>query len=231
MIYTQPATFINWLTLIIIAASLSLIIGAVFWDVPNSDPQLHLNDRLGYHISTMCLMAWPLLLMLSVSEVKRSRRTVERDIKDGLYGRLTYIIAQSIINLPPSLFVWLIYLVPSYSMSGLYMQSLNDYDGFYIYVGVMLLYLICMQKFLLAFVYLIPSKSLGVTLCAVVSSVFTVSCGFLVHYKDLPGFVKFLDYINPSTWTLPFLISRELSPEAIASSSALMYCRNKQVKK
>jgi hypothetical protein len=53
---------------------------------------------------------------------------------------------QSIINLPPSLFIWLIYLVPSYSMSGLYMQSLNDYEGFYVYIGVMLLYLVGRPK-------------------------------------------------------------------------------------
>lgn len=91
MIYTQPATFITWLTLIVIAASLSLIIGAIFWDVPNSDPQLNLNDRIGYHYSVMCVMSWPLLLLLTLSEVQRNKNTVDRDIKDGMYTRLTYI--------------------------------------------------------------------------------------------------------------------------------------------
>lgn len=94
MIYTQPATFIAWLTLIVISASLSLIIGAIFWDVPNSDPQLNLNDRLGYHYSVMCVTSWPLLLLLTLSEVQRNRNTVERDIKDGLYTRLTYIVSK-----------------------------------------------------------------------------------------------------------------------------------------
>lgn len=94
MIYTQPSTFINWLTLIVIAASLSLISGAIFWDVPNTDPQLNLNDRVGYHYSVMVLMSWPLLLMLMLAEVCKNRETVERDIRDGLYGRLTYIISK-----------------------------------------------------------------------------------------------------------------------------------------
>lgn len=94
MFYTQPNTFLNWLTLIIVSASLSLIIGAIFWDVPNSDAQLTLNDRQGYHYSVMCVMAWPLLLFLTISEIRRNRRTVERDIKDGLYGRFTYILTK-----------------------------------------------------------------------------------------------------------------------------------------
>lgn len=47
MVYTQPNTFIKWLTLVMMSASLSLVFGGIFWDVPNSDPQLILNDRLG----------------------------------------------------------------------------------------------------------------------------------------------------------------------------------------
>lgn len=94
MFYTQPSTFINWLMLIIISASLSLGIGAIFWDVPNTDSQLTLNDRLGYHYSVMCVTIWPLLLLLTLAEVRRNRNTVERDVKDGLYGRFTYILTK-----------------------------------------------------------------------------------------------------------------------------------------
>nr|CAH7724908.1 unnamed protein product [Callosobruchus chinensis] len=46
------------------------------------------------------------------------------------------------LNLPPSVFIWLIYVVPSYSMSGLYMQSLNNYDGFYIYIVTSALFML-----------------------------------------------------------------------------------------
>lgn len=98
MFYTQPNTFVSWLTLIIMSVSLSLIMGAIFWDVPNSDPELNLNDRLGFHYGTMCVMAWPILLFLTVLEVRRNRQTVERDIRDGLYGRFTYIFTKVIFS-------------------------------------------------------------------------------------------------------------------------------------
>lgn len=94
MFYTQPNTFIHWLSLIVLSVSLSLIVGAIFWDIPNSDPQLNLNDRLGYHYSIMCISIWPILLTLTISDIRRNKATIERDIKDNLYGRTTYIITK-----------------------------------------------------------------------------------------------------------------------------------------
>lgn len=94
MFYTQPNTFVNWITLIIMSTSLSLITGAVFWDVPNTDSQLNLNDRLGYHYSVMCIATWPILLTLTLSEMRRNRSTVERDIRDALYGRFVYMFVK-----------------------------------------------------------------------------------------------------------------------------------------
>lgn len=94
MFYTQPNTFVTWLSLIIISVSLSLVMGAIFWDVPNTDSELVLNDRLGFHYGIMCVMVWPILLYLTLLEVRKNRRTVERDIKDKLYGRLTYIVTK-----------------------------------------------------------------------------------------------------------------------------------------
>lgn len=60
---------------------------------------------------------------------------------------------------------------------------------------------------------------------------FFCSSGYVLHYKDMPLYFNWLKYINPMSWLLPYLINRELSPDAIASSSATTLCRNKQVKK
>ncbi|CAG9840598.1 unnamed protein product, partial [Diabrotica balteata] len=231
MIYTQPVTFLNWLTVIILSASLSLILGAIFWDIPTTDPQLILNDRYGYHYSVMCIVHWPLLLAMTVNEVRRNRKVIERDIKDGLYGRVTYIITKSIINLFPSLFVWLIYVVPSYSMTGLYMQHLNNYDGFYIYIGVMLLYLSCIQIFLMAFIYTIPLSNTATIFSGTALSAFFLTAGYSLHLKDIPTYLQWIEKISPSEWLIPYLLNRELSAEAIQSLQGAIttLCRNKQI--
>lgn len=231
IIYTQSVTFLNWLMVIILSASLSLILGAIFWDIPTTDSQLILNDRQGYHYSVMCVVHWPLLLNLTITEIRRNRKSVERDIKDGLYGRLTYIITKSIINLFPSLFVWLVYVVPSYSMSGLYMQSLINYEGFYVYIGVMLLYLSCLQIFLIAFIYLVPLPNSITVFSSMILSLFFVVSGYVLHLKDIPGYLQWMQKISPAAWLIPYLLNRELSPEAIQSLQSTMstLCRNKQI--
>ncbi|CAH1971145.1 unnamed protein product [Acanthoscelides obtectus] len=227
MCYTQPVTFLNWLSLIVFSASISLVVGAIFWDVPGSDPQLELNDRQGYHYAVMCVMLWPLLLYLTVKELSRNKKTVERDISDGLYGRFTYVFTKSLVNLPPSIFIWMIYVVPSYSMSGLYMQSLNNYDGFYIYIGVMLLYLNCIQVLITASVYLLPYTRTMTILASAVASALSILSGYTLHVKDQPEYLQWMQYVNPASWLLPFLLNRELSPEAIQSSSGKILCQVK----
>lgn len=229
MFYTQPNTFIHWLSLIVLTVSISLIVGTIFWDIPNSDSQLNLNDRLGYHYSVMCVTLWPVLLLLTLADFRRNKTTIERDIKDNLYGRMTYVISKTIINLFPSLFVWLIYLVPSYSMCGLYMQNTNNYNGFYIYLGVMLLYLSCIQIFITMIIYLIPSPNVAVLFASLILTALFLSNGYTIHFRDINIFTSWLEYVSPPTWILPYLASREYTPEAIASSSATILCRNKQV--
>ncbi|KAK9871754.1 hypothetical protein WA026_014209 [Henosepilachna vigintioctopunctata] len=230
MVYSQSNTFLNWLTLVVTSTSLSLIIGAIFWDVPKTDFNLNLNDRPGYHYNVMAMMCWPLLLLITSSEIKKNRNIVERDIRDGLYSRFTYIFFKTLFNIFPSLFIWLNYLVPSYSMSGLYMQSPNDYDGFYIYLGVMLLYLSCLQILLTAFIYLIPFSNGSVLAASTVLTCMFSASGYLIHFNDMPVYIHYLKYISPLEWLLPYLLNRELSPEALATvliSPAL--CRNKQI--
>lgn len=73
---------------------MSLIVGLIFWEIPATDPQLNLNDRLGFHYTVMCVAIWPILNTLTVSEIRRNRKYVERDINDGLYGRFVYIFTK-----------------------------------------------------------------------------------------------------------------------------------------
>lgn len=49
-IYKQPGSLLSWISKLIVAAVLSLLIGCIYWDVPTSDPQLKFNDRFGYVI-------------------------------------------------------------------------------------------------------------------------------------------------------------------------------------
>ena len=92
LVYSQPWSLATLLRKILIAASLSVILGAVFWDVAN-DANLYLRDRIGFHYASLGLLFWPLSL-LGMVEIVRSRPSIERDIADGLYNRFVYIAVE-----------------------------------------------------------------------------------------------------------------------------------------
>lgn len=72
--------------------SISILLGAIFWDVAG-DSNLYLRDRVGFHYTSLGIFFWPLSI-IAICEVADCRPNVERDIKDGLYGRFIYILME-----------------------------------------------------------------------------------------------------------------------------------------
>lgn len=132
--YKQPGSLLSWISRLIVAAVLSLILGCIFWDIPATDPQLTYNDRLGYHHTMMAIAFWPIILFM-IRDNQNDRKHAEKDIKLGLYGRTSYIFVQSLLSLPPSLCIWLAFLLPAHSMAGLYSYTANSDAGIYLYMG------------------------------------------------------------------------------------------------
>lgn len=132
--YKQPGSLLSWISRLIVAAVLSLVLGCIFWDIPASDPQLTYNDRLGYHHTVMGIAFWPIILFM-IRDNQNDRKNAEKDIKLGLYGRGVYIFVQSVLSLLPSLCIWLAYLLPAHSMAGLYSYTANSDAGIYLYMG------------------------------------------------------------------------------------------------
>lgn len=92
LVYSQPWSLATLLRKILIAASLSVLLGAVFWDVVD-DTNLYLRDRIGFHYASLGILFWPLTL-LGFVDVLRCRPGVERDIEHGLYSRFIYIVVE-----------------------------------------------------------------------------------------------------------------------------------------
>ncbi|XP_032511388.2 ATP-binding cassette sub-family G member 8 [Danaus plexippus] len=228
LLYTQMTTLSNVITRILIAAIMSIVTGAVFWDLPSTDPKLTLNDRVGFHYSVMCVSLFPCLVW-SCREAAAARPHVERDIAVGLYSRTLFILFDQFMELWSATLTWLAYLVPSYAMSGLYAQTAGSFDGFYIYLGYMLLYLISTQMLCRAAVFVVPKEKSSAALACFCLFLTTLVNGVTLHQLDLPFYVKWLEYVSPSKWTIPEILRRELSDVALRSSiSKDLRCTNKQ---
>lgn len=93
----------------------------------------------------------------------------------------------------------------------------------------MLIYLSCIQIFILAWIYMIPLTSTATILSSTILTTFFLIAGNVLHYRDFTVYVEWLKYVSPTSWLLPYLLNRELTQEAIESSSTIKLCRSKQV--
>lgn len=46
-VYKQPYSLLTWITSLILSATISILIGCIFWDTAIADAQLGHNDRIG----------------------------------------------------------------------------------------------------------------------------------------------------------------------------------------
>lgn len=95
MIYQFPYNMMNWLAVTLVAGVMSVVVGAVYWDVRTAlqQHQDNVNNRATFHYVMASLALWPVLLM-AISEVWRDKPAVARDVADGLYSKGIYIITK-----------------------------------------------------------------------------------------------------------------------------------------
>ncbi|XP_053687046.1 ATP-binding cassette sub-family G member 8 isoform X1 [Sabethes cyaneus] len=228
MSYKQPGSLLNWISRLILAAVLSLFVGCIFWDVPASDPQLNLNDRLGFLHCIIMLALWPLLI-LQIRDVQEDRRHAEKDLRLGLYGRFLYIIIQGTLSVLPSLCIWLAYLLPAHSMAGLYSSSGSNDTAIYLYMGYMLLYLMAIQTIVLFISHLVPCGISATIITSLVLLFLSAVGGYSIHSRNVPDYLQWGETISPEKWILPLFTEQEYSTETLAALTSQQMCRNKQV--
>ena len=106
MVYKFPFNIINWVKTVLLSGVMSVMLGGIYmgirskyWDrewrqsSQKIFEQDNINDRLGFFHVLMAVGIWPMLLTM-ISEVWREKRSVTRDVEDGLYSKLAYIITK-----------------------------------------------------------------------------------------------------------------------------------------
>ncbi|KAL1116726.1 hypothetical protein AAG570_005198 [Ranatra chinensis] len=228
-VYSQPSSFFKWVSRVLLSALMSVIMGAIFWDIPASDPQLYREDRLGYHYSMMVVAAWPLMMVLGFSRTHGvNRRAAESDLRQNLYNRTLYIVCSLVFTLVPSALIWLAYLLPAYCMTGLYDQSTAD--GLTFYLGYGVVHLLSLQLWTAAVGEVVPGGrcSAGVV-AGLVCAAMGASSGYPLHRADAPAPLVIAAAATPLPWLYTPLVAREMSQDTLTHLNQHLVCRNKQV--
>ncbi len=98
LVFTFPSNLRRWFSIFITSVVMSLIHGAIFWNVRSSHQgslpeQEDINDRLALHYVLGTVAIWP-TLMLMISDVWKEKDSVARDIKDRLFGRFIHFVSK-----------------------------------------------------------------------------------------------------------------------------------------
>ena len=102
--YMYPFNVIHWAKTVLLSGIMSVLLGGIFigirwkyfdpkWTAEPTFEQDNINDRLGFHHCIMAVGIWPMLLSM-ISEAWREKRPVTRDVEDGLYSKLAYIMTK-----------------------------------------------------------------------------------------------------------------------------------------
>ncbi|XP_015601494.1 ATP-binding cassette sub-family G member 5 [Cephus cinctus] len=223
LIYSQPWALTRLLQKIVISASLSILLGAVFWDLAG-DSNLYLRDRIGFHYASLAVLSWPLNL-IAICNIATCRPNVERDMRDGLYGRFVYIFVELLCTIPSWCVVYLTYLAPAFAMSGLHLAPDENLTSLWNYLAVGLLYLMLQHLICVFFAHISKWPSLASLLAGIVIGEISLAGGVTLHLENLPfWYQKF----SPMQWTLSLLLPQVHGQE---SMNKLTNCKAKQVQR
>ena len=94
IVFCFPKNLQRWFTVFITSTLMSVIIGAIFWDIQSShSEQEDINDRIALHYVLATVSIWPTLLLM-ISDIWREKNIIAHDTKDRLYGRFAYFVSK-----------------------------------------------------------------------------------------------------------------------------------------
>ncbi|XP_069955639.1 ATP-binding cassette sub-family G member 8 isoform X2 [Cherax quadricarinatus] len=198
MIYQFPYNMVHWLAMTVVAGMMSVVVGAVYWDV-RSAPVQHqdnVNNRAAFHYVMVGLALWPILLM-AVSEVWRDKPALARDVDDGLYSRAIYISTKICYSFIAAGGTFLAYILPAYMMAGF-----PSADQFYYYLGYMILYLYAIRAIAIAAICVFDSRHTAAMATGFVMTLALLGAGFTIHPLDLSAWTWPTLWWSPARWVL-----------------------------
>ncbi|XP_071443660.1 uncharacterized protein [Hetaerina americana] len=223
-VYGAPVALARFGSRILGAFLLSIILGAIFWDLPganqeatvandesglSSPPQLPIPmpifmDRLGFYYAVIAVTLWSAVLLPAIIDAGRHRKAIQGQLRERLYSRSLYILTQMVLDLPVGVCLSLAYAAPAYAMSGLYLHADSSHT-FHYYVGYMLLYLIAVRQLCIALSHAFPRwPVVAGTLSGILFIIFALGAGGLpLHPTDLgpiSWLSSWLPLISPLRW-------------------------------
>ncbi|KAL4942605.1 hypothetical protein BDV06DRAFT_235334 [Aspergillus oleicola] len=181
---------------------ISLILGSVFYDLPNNTESL--NNR--------CILLFFALLFnalnssLEVLAVYAQRPIVEKHKAYAFYHPLSEALASMICDLPSKVLSTLALNIPLYFMSNLH----QDAGHFFIYLLFGFFSTLTMSSIFRTIAQSTRTIAQALTPVALFVIALVVYTGFVLPIRNMQGWLRWINYINPLAYSYEALVTNEL---------------------
>lgn len=224
LIYMFPYNILHFINNVFLSSLMSVLIGVIYWKVRGGLEQEFVLDRIGMYYVIMGVALLPMMLNY-ITDVWRDKDIVSRDIREGLYSRLAYLMSKLTYSSPPAGVVCLAYIVPVYSIAGL--ESDSRVSSFGVYIGYMLLYLLTMRMLFMALGWMLTSRHLAAGLAGFVLTLCATTAGYTVHFSGLSPVLFWLQWVSPMRWVMEQIVIWEFTGKQM--NDAKYYCTRNPV--
>ena len=191
------------------AMGFSFLIGSLFYRRPETD--VGVTERVAYLVFTLAFFLYTGLdaLPIFLSE----REIFEREYSRGAYRAISYVTANTIVQIPFLLIIGLVYAIPSY-----YLVMLpNEAATFFFFILTLLCTTMASEAFAVLISALVPDPMAGQTIGSALLSVMFLLSGFFITANNIPVWWTWLHYLSLFKYpyeslTIEFLLDKIETP-------------------
>jgi len=180
-----------------------VLIGSAFFDLGSS--YVALQMRQGLYAFTAALFIFTSIegLPAFLSE----KLVFTRDVSRGAYRVYTFVLAQTITNLPFFVPLALLFSIPTWFMAGF--QNGLGASNFFFFALVQWATLVVANYFVLALATLVPNYIVGNSLISALAAFMFLVSGFFLPQDEIPPYWIWLHYISLFTYAINAMLKND----------------------
>lgn len=181
-----------------------ILIGSAFFDL--GDSFVALQMRQGLYAFTAALFIFTSIegLPAFLSE----KLVFTRDVSRGAYRVYTFVLAQTMTNLPFFVPLALLFSIPTWFMAGF--QNGLGASNFFFFALVQWATLVVANYFVLALATLVPNYIVGNSLISALAAFMFLVSGFFLPQSEIPPYWIWLHYISLFTYAINAMLKNDL---------------------
>lgn len=170
---------------------LSLMIGALFFDLGKNDSYASVQSRIALNFYCVAFFVFMSVALLPFTVMERA--TVEKEVRNGYYHPSVYQIAQAIVSIPGAFVLAL--------LTSVIVVSMTEFRQPLWYFLNMFLALCCAEALSILVSYLVPHFIIGIAIVAGIYGMFMILQGFMIVPSEFPGWLSWAYYIAFHTYS------------------------------